>query len=136
MDLEFSTRNLKCDTITLTSPKQSQLITQCHLFGDTTVLKVETIYNYEASLKSSVYTRTEYFDSNKRLLAWTHKSFASGAFISGEINYYDVNSRLLENFKWGSGEIGLRTKFFYDAKGNLVKEIIYRGNQVIKTKTL
>lgn len=133
MDLEFSTKYLTCDTITLTSPKQSQLIIQCHRVGDTTVLKVETIFNYRASLKSSIYIRTEYFDAEKRPLAWTHKSFATGVLLAGEINYYDEN-RLLETFKWGSGEIGLRTKYFYDLKGNLVKVVVYRGGLIVRTR--
>ena len=134
MDLEISSRYLVCDTITLTSPKQTKLVIRCHRFGDTTVLKVETIFNYEASLKSSIYVRTEYFDTERRSLAWTYKSFATGLLLAGETNYYDVY-RLLETFKWGSGEIGLRTKYFYDPKGNLVKEVDYRGGRVIRTRT-
>lgn len=134
MDLEFSTKNLICDTIAVNSPNQSQLLIHCHNFDDTTVLKVETIFNYKASLKSSIYIRTEYFDAENRPLAWTHRSFDSGIVLAGEINYYDAN-KLLETFKWGSGEIGLRTKYFYNHTGNLVKAVDYRGNLIIRTRT-
>ena len=111
MDLEFSTKNMICDTIAVNSPNQSQLLIHCHSFDDTTVLKVETVLNYNDSLKSSIYIRTVYIDVEKRSLAWTHKSFDSGIVLAGEINYYDTN-KLLETFKWDSGEIGLRTKYF------------------------
>ena len=135
IDLETASLNLKCDTIILTSPKQTQRIIVCGK-SDTTVLKRETTYNYEASLKSSIYLRTEYYVANKKLLAWTHKKFDTGMLLAGEINYYDANNRITETFQWGSGEVGLRTMYSYDQAGHLIKEVNYRGNSIVSIKNL
>jgi hypothetical protein len=134
LKLEIASNNLICDTIYLTYPKQTQLILQCPIVGDTSTVKRVTIFNYEASLKKLVYIRTEYFSKSKKLLAWTYKSFDTGIFVAEEINYYNSNDRLCEVFKWGSGEMGLRTKYFYSALGHLEKEVACRGDKVVLTK--
>lgn len=133
IDLEIASVNLKCDTIILTSPKQTQRIIECRK-SDTTVLKRETTYNYDASLKSSIYLQTEYYNANKKLLVWTHKNLDTGIILAGEIYYYDDNNQIIETFKWGSGEVGLRTKYSYDQAGHLIKEVNYRGNTIVSTK--
>ena len=135
ISLEASARDLECDTVIVRSSKQSQLIIQYHKINDTTVLKTETIYNYEASYKKLVYIRTVYFSDNKKILAWTHKSLDSEILVAGELNYYDSKEKLLETFKWGSGEIGLRIKYFYDNKGELIRSLSYRGDLLVETKS-
>lgn len=133
MELERISSNLVCDTVVLASHVQSLTIL-CHLPGDTMVLKHQTISNYGSNTKGDAYVRTEYYNSQRKLLAWLHSSLESGDYLAGVLNYHDKMNRLVETFRWGSGELGIREFFFYNANGKLVKTKRFRGNRLIEEK--
>ncbi|MCG7754496.1 hypothetical protein [Flavihumibacter cheonanensis] len=132
--LDASTRNLQCDTIHITSPKTAFKTIQCHLPGDTLILKAITVYDDSYGKYKNVYIRTEYFNDRNQLLAYTHKENNSGVFLAGQINYYSTDHKLSESFVWGSGEIGLRTRYYYNKGGRLAKAVQYRGNMKVGSK--